>query len=94
MPEETYYIIYDDGTLETLIIAGDGLPEPVLDKPGRITSKLEYDQYKALRDEQNAVFLAELEATEQATRKTDYDALIAAGVPEDTARRLTGYTGP
>lgn len=91
---ETFYVVYDDGSIELLTMTGTGTLEPVLDKPGRITSKAEYDQYKAVLDERHAIYLAELEGAEQAAMKTDYDALIASGVPEATARRLSGYTGP
>lgn len=91
---ETFYVVYDDGSIEQLTMTGTGPLVPVLDKPGRITSKAEYDQYKTVMDERHAIYLAELSAAEQSTMRTDYDALIAAGMPDATARRLSGYTGP
>lgn len=89
-----FYVIYEDGTLEVLTVVGDPDAEPVLNKPGRIASKIEYDQYLRILEEQHAIYLAEIAAREQQLLKADYDALIAAGIPEATARRITGYTGP
>ena len=73
-----FYVIYEDGSLEVLTVFGDENAEPVLDKPGRVTSKLEYDQYLRLLEEQHAIYLAEMAAREQQMLKADYDALIAA----------------
>lgn len=89
-----FYVIYEDGSLEVLTVIGDANAEPVLNKPGRIASKIEYDQYLRVLEEQHAIYLAEMAAREQQLLKADYDALIAAGIPEATARRITGYTGP
>ena len=89
-----FYVIYEDGSVEVLTVTGDPDAEPVLSKPGRIASKIEYDQYLAVLEEQHAIYLAEIAAREQQVLKADYDALIAAGIPEATARRITGYTGP
>lgn len=89
-----FYVIYEDGSLEVLTVVGDANAEPVLNKPGRIASKIEYDQYLRVLEEQHAIYLAEMAAREQQLLKADYDALIAAGIPEATARRITGYNGP
>lgn len=86
---DTFYIIYDDGSVEAQTLVG----EPVLSKPGRIAGEIEYNQRLAAIEEHNSIYMEEIHAAEQAALKTDYDALIAAGIPEVTARRITGYNG-
>lgn len=90
----TFYIIYDDGSVEAQTVPDVPGVQAVLSKPGRVSGKIEYDQYRARLEEQAAIWLAETQAREQQVRKDDYDALIIAGIPEATARRITGYTGP
>lgn len=94
LPTTLVYVIYDDGSIETQTITGSGMVEPVLDKPGRVTSEAEYKQYLAVLEERQSIYVAEQTAAEQSALKGDYDALRAAGIPEETARRITGYTGP
>lgn len=88
----TFYVIYEDGSIEVQTLP-DGT-DPVLNKPGRVSGKVEYDQYLARLQELNATWLAETHAREQQVQKADYDALVAAGIPDATARRITGYAGP
>jgi len=90
----TFYIIYEDGSVEAQTLPDVPGAEPVLSKPGRVSGKIEYDQYLARLNEQNNIWFSETLAREQQLLKADYDALIAAGIPEATARRITGYTGP
>lgn len=89
----TFYVIYDDGSVEEQTHADTDGAEPVLSKPGRVAGKAEYDQTLALLEEQQAIWLAETRAREDQLRKDDYGALLAAGIPEATARRITGYNG-
>lgn len=89
----TWYIAYDDGTIEMFETDQDGM-EPVLIRPGHFITKDEYDQLAAEMQAASDAKAAEADAAAAAQRKADYDALRALGVPEDTARRLTGYTGP
>lgn len=91
---DVFHIIYDDGSIEVQTITGGDDPQPVLSKPGRIAGEVEYAQYATALAEHNAIYVAEVQAREQSVHKADYEGLLAAGIPDDTARRLTGYTGP
>ena len=90
----TFYIIYEDGSVEAQTLPDIPDVEPVLTKAGRVSGKIEYDQYLFRLNEQNNIWMGETQAREQQLLKADYDALIAAGIPEATARRITGYDGP
>lgn len=92
MSEDTTYVIYEDGSIEASTVSDT--MEVVLSKPGRIVSEAEYNQRLDLLNEQHAIWLAETRAREDQLLKADYDALLAAGIPEATARRITGYSGP
>lgn len=97
MPEAgtvTFHIIYEDGSIEAQTV--DDVPgaQPTLNKPGRVAGEIEYNQNLARINEETAIILADLQAKELAQLKADYDALIAAGIPAATARRITGYNGP
>lgn len=84
-----HWILYDDGTTGKIETTGPELGE--LAKPGREVTFTEYDErlteLRAVSDD----YLAELQAADLARLKGDYDALIALGLPEDTARRMSGY---
>jgi len=90
----TFFIIYEDGSVETQTLPDEPGAEPVLSKPGRNAGEIEYNQFLARIEQQNALWFTETQAREQQLLKADYDALIAAGIPEATARRITGYSGP
>lgn len=68
---------------------------PVSPPPGctEITESEYATELEAL-EAQNAQHVADLKAVQQANAKADYDALIAASIPETTARRLSGYIPP
>lgn len=89
-----FHIIYEDGSVEVQTHPDMPGAQPMLAKPGRVSGKIEYDQYLARIDGQNAIWLAETNARSQQLVKADYDALIGAGIPEATARRITRYEGP
>ncbi|MET9818353.1 hypothetical protein [Streptomyces sp. NPDC006355] len=86
------WVIYDDGSTGHMEIPeGDG--DPALAKPGRLVTEAEYT---ARLEEIRAARAARHEAEETArleAARADYDALIAGGFPEATARRLSGYQG-
>lgn len=88
----TVYAKYDDGSIDQISYSGDTLPP--LSKPGHYIEKAEYDVLAAEMEAANQAYLDELRRQEQEAVHADYLALRAAGVPEATARRLTGYTGP
>ena len=91
--EITWYALYEDGTLERFSTDAAGA-EPVLSRPGRFITEAEYLERLAQMEAESAARAAELDRQAAAQRKADYDALIALGVPEETARRLSGWTGP
>ncbi|MDX2643465.1 hypothetical protein PV341_07730 [Streptomyces sp. PA03-1a] len=88
----TYWILYEDGSAGR--VQSTTGEEPVLTKPGRLVDEAEYNEvFEALRAA-NEAHLAQLQAEDEQRTREDYEALRAAGVPEATARRMSGYTGP
>lgn len=88
----TFYVLFDDGSA-SLMMSTTG-EEPPLSKPGRFVDR---DEYEARQDEIRTAreeHVAALQAEDERRTREDYEALIATGVPEATARRLSGYTGP
>lgn len=87
----THYVLYEDGSTGLIETSATDLE---LSKPGRLVSEAEYrarlDQLRA----GSAARLAELLAGDEDRTKADFDALTGAGLPEATARRLSGYEGP
>lgn len=88
----TYWILYEDGSAGRVqTTTGE---EPILTKPGRFVDEAEYTAvFDALRAA-NEAHVAQLQAEDEQRTREDYEALRAAGVPEATARRMSGYTGP
>lgn len=85
-----YYVIYDDGSLGRIEMWSD--EEPQLSKPGRFVTEAEY---QAALDEMRgntAARVAALRDEDQARHEAEYEDLLAAGIPERTARRLSGFT--
>ncbi|MTE20264.1 hypothetical protein F0L17_14330 [Streptomyces sp. TRM43335] len=87
--EQTYYVIYDDGSVGRIVT--DTGTEPDLAKAGRFVSQAEYQAAVDALDAEREQQQAEEEAMRSAQAKADYEALVAAGVPEDTAARMSGY---
>ncbi|MYX39055.1 MULTISPECIES: hypothetical protein [unclassified Streptomyces] len=87
----TYWALYEDGSAG-LIKTTTG-EEPVLTKPGQLVTEEEYTaKFEELRAAHEA-HVAQLQAEDEQRTREDYDALIGAGVPEATARRMSGYQG-
>ncbi|MDX3260847.1 hypothetical protein PV336_16645 [Streptomyces sp. MI02-2A] len=87
-----HWVQYEDGTLGRLGVAGD--EDPVLPRPGRLITEVEYDR---LRTEMTAAHnqrVAELLAAEDLQQRQDYEDLRTLGIPEGMASRLSGYTPP
>ncbi|WP_326817852.1 hypothetical protein OIE61_29195 [Streptomyces sp. NBC_01762] len=86
----TYWVLYDDGSSgRTESTTG----EPTLTSPGRLVTEAEYqarvDELKAAND----AYVAEIQAEDEARQRQDFEALVASGLPDATARRLSGYEG-
>jgi hypothetical protein len=93
-PTETLYAILDNGSVYATSWEAGQPGNQSLPSPGRVVTQ---GEYQARLDEINAANAqrnAQDEAQQQAAAKDDYEALLAAGLREATARRLTGYTGP
>lgn len=88
----SFYAVYDDGSIGQLRVPA-GAPEPVLSKPGRLVDEEEFqDALDAIKAEAAQQAAAD-DAARRALAKADYDALVAAGIPDASARRLSGHTG-
>ncbi|WP_411092336.1 hypothetical protein [Streptomyces sp. 049-1] len=82
------YVIYEDGTAGHLqVLEGQ---EPTLSRPGRFVSRDAYSDRLGELQAGTAAHVAELEAGDQERHEVDYAALLGAGVPEETARRMSG----
>lgn len=84
------YVLYEDGStglMETSV------EEPRLPKPGRFVSEAEHATRLSELRAGTGVRLAELVAGDEERTRADFDALTGAGLPEATARRLSGYEG-
>lgn len=91
--ETTLYYRFPDGSVAMrTITGGDGTALPPLGAT-EITEE-EYRAAYADLVERHRQQREEQEREEQERSQADYFALRAVGVPEETARRLTGYTGP
>ncbi|MFD8509728.1 hypothetical protein ACFV27_01080 [Streptomyces antimycoticus] len=93
METRTIYYKFADGSIAERVITG--AVEDVLPPEGaEEISEEEYRAALAAIEAANEQQRQEQEAEQQARMKADYEALRAVGVPEETARRLTGYMGP
>ncbi|MEV5929916.1 hypothetical protein ACPCSG_27035 [Streptomyces cellulosae] len=83
------FVLYDDGTASHMqVIEGQ---EPQLARPGRFVTAEQYEARLQELHDQNAAYVAELEAADEARHRADFEALVGLGVPEDSARRMAGY---
>ncbi|HLL36317.1 MAG TPA: hypothetical protein VK545_21095 [Streptomyces sp.] len=90
--ERTYWVIYDDGSTGQITATGES--EPDLTRPGRLVTQEEYEARLEEIRAARAAHLEELLEAEAAQQLAEYRDLRAAGIPDATARRLSGYTGP
>ncbi|MFZ4160432.1 hypothetical protein ACOZDE_18675 [Streptomyces griseoincarnatus] len=94
MAETIQYFRTADGVLASRKTTGDAEePQPL---PEGATALTEEEYEAALVDVETArqQYAEELVATDEANQSADYTALRTSGIPEATARRLTGYNGP
>lgn len=90
--DKTIYYKYADGSVaeRTVTVVSEDQVVPVPDGATEIT-KDEYDAALAQIEQDNAAAEAAAEAADMERRRQDYEALLAAGVPDATAQRLSGY---
>ena len=96
MYQQTYYVLYEDGSTGVLSVesqvaasVGEG---PVLTKPGRVVTVDEYDAARGMLKAAHQTYVDSLVAADLGRNQSDYEALRRIGVPDDTARRVTGFT--
>ncbi|MET9461962.1 hypothetical protein ABZY05_44225 [Streptomyces canus] len=88
MADQTFYYEYPDGSIAERITtaANPEHPEGVT-----LLTAAEYASKKAAIEAAHAQQQADVQAAETAAKKNAYDALIAAGIPDEAARTLSGY---
>lgn len=91
MAETTLYYRLPSGAFAQRTVDGDELTVALPDGAVEVTAA-EYETGVAAIREANAAATAEQQAAARQAQQADYDALLAAGIPETTARRLSGYT--
>ncbi|MFK0063341.1 hypothetical protein ACIQTN_29450 [Streptomyces werraensis] len=91
MADATLYYRTATGALVSRAVTGEApdLPEGATELTAEQYA-LELEAIEEARQEH----VEDLVATDEANALADYQALRASGIPEATARRLTGYTGP
>lgn len=91
MATTIYYRMANGAVSERVV---EGVEGPIAPPPGatEITAE-EYQQGLAEWEAAREARRAEVQAAEAAEAKQAYEDLIAAGIPEATARRLSGYVG-
>ncbi|MEZ7005814.1 hypothetical protein [Streptomyces sp. AD55] len=91
-PSRQLFAAFDDGVVARITVQGDR--EPALTRGGRLISEAEYEERRAAMAAAHDARLAELHELETARCLTQYQDLTRAGIPDATARSLSGYTGP
>lgn len=88
----TYFYRHADGSVSAHTITGPTAPAA----PDGATpvSQAEYETELAMVQARRREHAAQLLADDERRTGEDYAALRQAGIPEATARRLSGYTGP
>ncbi|MEU6394841.1 hypothetical protein [Streptomyces sp. NPDC046939] len=90
---ETRYILHEDGALFRFTLQGGTEPPPLPDGAQWVTQAA-YEEARAAMQERHEAQVAGRQAAEAATQRAHFDALLAAGNAEATARALSGYAGP
>ncbi|MGY5034348.1 hypothetical protein ACWC9U_26525 [Streptomyces sp. 900116325] len=87
----TYWVLYENGVIARIEATGNEVQAP---EGGQLLTQEEYEQRLQQWQEANDAHVAELKAADRARQTEDYEALVAAGLPEATAARLAGYEPP
>ncbi|WP_405961296.1 hypothetical protein OG235_37180 [Streptomyces sp. NBC_00024] len=94
MAEARLYYRTDGGALVSRVVTGESAEAPALPEGATPLTEAEYTAALGVVEAEREEYKQELMAGEEAAQQADYDALKASGIPEATARRLSGYTGP
>ncbi|MFF4900407.1 hypothetical protein [Streptomyces sp. NPDC001068] len=85
------YVQYEDGTLARMT-TGPGV-EAGLSRPGRLITEAEYDKLRGEMDDAHHAAVDALKVADQERQARAFQDLVGAGIPEATARTLSGYEG-
>jgi hypothetical protein len=88
MAEQTFYYEYPDGSLAERVTTA---AEPVHPEGVTLLTEAEYASKLAAAEAAQEQQQADIQAEETAAKKDAYDALIAVGIPEASARQISGY---
>ncbi|MGW1352849.1 hypothetical protein ACWCQE_26805 [Streptomyces sp. NPDC002409] len=92
MEDRTFYYRHEGGSFSTRTV---NCPGEITAPEGAVEiTEAEYAEGVAAVEAANAQIVEEQRAAEQEQRRTDYEALVAAGVPPETAARMSGYEPP
>ncbi|CAL9538084.1 hypothetical protein [Streptomyces sp. enrichment culture] len=94
MAEATLYYRTAEGALASRTALGDHAEAPTLPEGATELTAEEYAAELADVEAARQAHADGLVAADEANQSADYQALRASGIPEETARRLTGYDGP
>lgn len=94
MPDTTLYYRTAGGALASQAASGETAGTPALPEGATALTQEEYEAELAAIEAARQEHAEDLVAADEANQSADYQALRASGIPEATARRLTGYTGP
>jgi flagellar biosynthesis/type III secretory pathway protein FliH len=94
MVDVTLYYRTADGALVSRTVSGDQVEGPELPEDATVLTEEEYTAARAEVEAARQAHAAQLAAEAEAAQREDYEALRALGVPEVSARRMSGYTGP
>jgi hypothetical protein len=82
------------GVLASRTATGDHPETPALPEGATALTEGEYADALADVEAQRASYTQQLKQETETNQQADYEALRTAGIPEASARRLSGYTGP
>lgn len=93
MADQQIYFKRDDGALGSLTVSGDGAAGPKLPEGAALLSKAAYTRALTGIERGREAHRETVRVQEAAQVRDDYAALRGAGIPEGTARRLSGHAG-
>ncbi|WP_328427916.1 hypothetical protein [Streptomyces sp. NBC_00443] len=94
MADVTLHYRTAGGVLASRTATGDDPQPPTLPEGATALTEAEYADALADVQAQRQAHAQQLTEEAEANQSADYTALRTAGIPEATARRLSGYTGP
>ncbi|MFD8425932.1 hypothetical protein [Streptomyces sp. NPDC059466] len=86
------HVLFPDGVLGRIVVSGE--LEPALPDGAKYVTAEVYEEMRAEMRQQHDARVDELLAAEKDARRAQYEDLRAAGIPEATARALSGHGGP